>query len=217
MSYKPGDSYVVEFTTSNPNTGAAVNADSPPTATADFDGSGTGAMALTVASLDAGRYKASGTIPGTRVKGDTLNVSVAATVAGVAGKAVVDRVVLDSKRVGDLNDLGGTAQTGDAYALGENGFGAVEAAIGALGSPAQAGAPVIIADGSITSAKFSVAAITGVASGFLEQMVQLWRRQFKRTTLTSTQLKTYADDENTVLTTQTVQDSGGTQSMGAAS
>lgn len=104
MAYKPSDSYAKEFVTSSPTTGAAINADSLPTATADFDGSGTGSMALTVANLDAGRYKITGTIPAGRVKGDVLNVSVAATVGGIAGKAVVESAVLDSKRVGDLND-----------------------------------------------------------------------------------------------------------------
>jgi hypothetical protein len=104
MSYKPSDPYSKEFTTASPTTGAAANADSLPVATADFDGSGTGSMALTVANLDTGRYKATGTFPAGRVRGDVLNVSVAATVGGVAGKAVVDTQVLDSKRVGDLND-----------------------------------------------------------------------------------------------------------------
>jgi hypothetical protein len=104
MSYKPSDSYSKEFVTSSPTTGAAADADSTPAATADFDGSGTGSMALTVTHIDTGRYKITGTIPAGRVKGDVLNVSVAATVGGVAGKAIVDTQVLDSKRVGDLAD-----------------------------------------------------------------------------------------------------------------
>jgi hypothetical protein len=129
MSFKPSDSYSKEFVTSSPTTGAATNADATPVATADLDGSGTGTMALTVTNLDTGRYKVTGTIPAGRVRGDVLNVSVAATVGGVAGKAIVDTQVLDSKRVGDLNDPGGVAQTGDAFAR----IGAAGAGLTALG------------------------------------------------------------------------------------
>jgi len=57
----------------------------------------------------------------------------------------------------------------------------------------------------------------GVADTFPEMLVQLWRRFFKKTTKTSTEIKTFADDGSTVRTTQTVSDSGGTQTQGAAS
>jgi hypothetical protein len=97
MPYKPGDPYSKEFVTSTPTTGAAVNADSMPVATAGLYGSGTGAMVLTVTNLAVGLYKIAGTIPSTRVNGDVLSVSVAATCGGVAGKAVVDTQVLDDK------------------------------------------------------------------------------------------------------------------------
>jgi hypothetical protein len=45
---------------------------------------------------------------------------------------------------------------------------------------------------------------------------QLWRRFFKKTTLTSSQLKTFKDDASTVVTTQSVDDDGTTQTQGAA-
>jgi hypothetical protein len=57
----------------------------------------------------------------------------------------------------------------------------------------------------------------GVASNFREMVVQTWRRLFKKATFTTTQLKTYADNGTDVLTTQTVSDSGGTQTQGEAS
>jgi hypothetical protein len=57
----------------------------------------------------------------------------------------------------------------------------------------------------------------GVATTFPAMLVQLWRRFFKRTTLTSTQLKTYADDGTTLRTTQTVSDDTVTQTQGPAS
>ena len=48
-------------------------------------------------------------------------------------------------------------------------------------------------------------------------LVLLYRRFFAKTTLTTTQLKTYANDGTTVVTTQTVSSSGGTDTVGAAS
>ena len=63
----------------------------------------------------------------------------------------------------------------------------------------------------------AVTAPSGVATTFPAMVVQLWRRFFRKATKTSTQLKTYADDGTTVVTTQTVSDSGGTETQGAAS
>lgn len=104
MSYKPNDAYYGEFTTSRFDTGAAVNADSLPVATATRNGTDDPTFSLTVANIDTGRYKVTGTIPGGYAKGDTVQISIAATVNSVAGKGVIDSFVLDSKRVGDLND-----------------------------------------------------------------------------------------------------------------
>jgi hypothetical protein len=74
-----------------------------------------------------------------------------------------------------------------------------------------------IAPAAISSSKFSVAAITGVATGILEKIDQNWRHLFKKSTLTATELKTYADDGTTVLTTQNASDDGTTQTLGSAS
>lgn len=75
-----------------------------------------------------------------------------------------------------------------------------------------------IANGAITDAKITVPAVTGVATGILAMIVQLWRRFFKKSVLSvdDANIKTYADDGTTVLTTQTIADSGGTQTQGAA-
>ncbi len=56
----------------------------------------------------------------------------------------------------------------------------------------------------------------GVAASFREMVVQLWRRAFKKSTLTTSQLKTYADDGTTVITTQAVTDDSTTQTMNGA-
>lgn len=58
---------------------------------------------------------------------------------------------------------------------------------------------------------------TTVADTFPKMVVQLWRRFFKKATATTTQIKTYADNGTTVVTTQTVADDGTTQTQGAAS
>lgn len=102
--YKPSDPFYKVFTTSSPSTGAAVNADSLPVATANHNGADDGAFTLTVTNIDAGRYKITGTVPSGYVKGDVVNVTVAATVSTIAGKATVDTFTIDSKRIGDLND-----------------------------------------------------------------------------------------------------------------
>lgn len=103
MSYKPADSYYGEFTTQNPTTGAITAATGTPVATATHNGVDDGTFALTVGSLATGRYKITGTIPAGYAAGDVVQISVSATVSGVAGGAVVDAFVLDGKRVADLS------------------------------------------------------------------------------------------------------------------
>lgn len=63
----------------------------------------------------------------------------------------------------------------------------------------------------------AVTAPSGVASTFPQMVVQTHRRFFAKATKTATQIKTYADDGTTVVTTQAVSDDGATQSQGAAS
>lgn len=63
----------------------------------------------------------------------------------------------------------------------------------------------------------STTAPTGVASNFREMLVATWRWFYKRSTLTSTQLKTYADNGTSVISTASVSDDGTTQDKGAAS
>jgi len=70
-------------------------------------------------------------------------------------------------------------------------------------------AAVQLADDGIDN--IPTTAPSGVASDFREMLVQLWRRFFKKTVLTSTALMTYADDGTTVLTTQTVSETSTSQ------
>lgn len=57
---------------------------------------------------------------------------------------------------------------------------------------------------------------TGVAATIREMIVQLWRRYFKRVTRNSTQIKTYADNGTTVITTQAYTASSTDDDVGAA-
>lgn len=57
---------------------------------------------------------------------------------------------------------------------------------------------------------------SGVASNFREMVVAVWRRLFKKVTMTSSEIKTFADDGTTVLTTQTAAADGTTETQGAA-
>lgn len=62
-----------------------------------------------------------------------------------------------------------------------------------------------------------VADPAGVATTFPQMLVQMWRRFFRKVTLTASELKTYADDGTTVRTTQAMSDDGTTETQGAAS
>jgi len=102
MSYKPSDSYYGEFTTQNFNTGVATDADSLPVATATQNGTDDAAFVLTVTNMDTGRYKVTGTVPASYSDGDSVQISVAATVSTVSGKAIIDSFVIQSKRASDI-------------------------------------------------------------------------------------------------------------------
>lgn len=75
-----------------------------------------------------------------------------------------------------------------------------------------------IADGAITDAKFTVPTVTGVATGFMGMVVQLYRLFFKKAVRDdgAQTIKTYADDGTTVLTTQTYTNSAGVETRGPA-
>lgn len=63
----------------------------------------------------------------------------------------------------------------------------------------------------------STTAPSGVAGNFREMLVAVWRRFFKKATRSPTELKTYADNGSTVLTTQAISDDqAGNQAQGAS-
>jgi hypothetical protein len=85
---KPNSAFVLAFSVNSPVTGAAVNADSLPSAVAYKDGVDySGTLTLTVANLTTGRYKITGTTPADCPVPSTLHVFISATVAGIAVEA----------------------------------------------------------------------------------------------------------------------------------
>lgn len=100
MLVKPSDVVSIQFTTQNATTGAAANADSLPTGVLVKNGDDT-AETVTVSNIATGVYKASVTIPSGYVAGDEVQLRIAATVAGVAGKAVVWGAEVDTARVSE--------------------------------------------------------------------------------------------------------------------
>jgi len=99
--------------------------------------------------------------------------------------------------------------------------GSVTGAVGSVTNPVTAGT-VSDKTGYALSAtgldSIATTAPTGVATTWPGKMLQLWHRFFGKATMTSTQLKTYADsDGTTVVTTQTLADDGATQTQGKAS
>lgn len=244
MSKKPGDTFGFQFTTSSPTTGALANVDSGlPTGIQVHNGVDDGTNPVTVTNISTGLYKATGTILGSYASGDDLQIRINATVGGVVSAGLRDYGALDTKRVSDLNNLGGTAQTGDSFArigvagagltvLGDARIANLDAAVstrstysgGAVASvtaPVTAGTVTDKTGYSLAAAGLDQIPITdpgGIAgqTTFPKLLVALYRRFFRKTTLTVTQLKHYADDGSTVNTTQAMSDDSTTQTTGTA-
>lgn len=127
-----------------------------------------------------------------------------------AGSGTFDETTDSMQAVRDRGDAAwtGSPSPEDITAIAE----AVTTEINASG--------VVLQDASVTSAKFSVAPITGVATGFLEKQEQLHRSRYKKTTTTGTigsgERKEYADDGTTVIVTQAWTDNGTTSTQNTA-
>lgn len=89
--FRAGDAYGVQFSTSNPTTGAAANAASTPTVRLFRNGTHDVAVSFTVANPETGLYRATATIPGTYAAGDRIEIVATATVGGVAGLEVLEK------------------------------------------------------------------------------------------------------------------------------
>jgi hypothetical protein len=112
---KPSQAITVGFETARFDTGAAADATGTPTGTLVKNGTDT-AETVTVTNKATGSYKAAFTLPADAAAGDVFELRVEATVNSVAGKATVWRGVVDTKRVGDLQDLTAAAVNAEADA-----------------------------------------------------------------------------------------------------
>lgn len=112
---KPSQAITVGFETARFDTGAAADATGTPTGTLVKNGTDT-AETVTVTNKATGSYKAAFTVPADAAAGDVFELRVEATVNSVAGKATVWRGVVDTKRVGDLQDLTAAAVNAEADA-----------------------------------------------------------------------------------------------------
>lgn len=180
------------------DTGAAADADSVPTYRVYENETGTpivtGSMALLDDANTTGCYSEQITLSAASgfEKGKSYNIRITATVGGIAGAIIYTFQIeaeVDANRVNwaNVDNPSTTVQlTGTTVKLTADGLDNI-----------------------------STTAPAGVASNFREMMVQVWRRFFKKATKTSTEIKTYADNGTSVLTTQPVTE-GSTEEQGAA-
>jgi hypothetical protein len=173
MPITAGSTYNAEFVTSNPTTGAAQNADSLPVATANHNGTDDATFTLTVTNLDTGRYKVSGTVPSGYAAGDSVWITVAATVATIAGKAVIDSfpIAVANSNVFAI-DTSGRVTSGSVTGNVAGSVASVTGAVGSVIAPIAIdgtkplGAPRAldaVADGSITWNDVGWAAVCNAA------------------------------------------------------
>lgn len=94
MSYRPGDTLHLSFTTQSA-AGAATDADTTPTGSMRRNGAIDGAVTIAMTHNGTGDYTASATLPLTYIAGDDLELLISATVGGVAGKGVMPLGKLD--------------------------------------------------------------------------------------------------------------------------
>lgn len=105
--YKPGDIFYKEFVFCNVS-GVPTNADSTPGGLFFYNGADDYTVKVYTSNLDQGRYVCSGVIPNTYLKGFSVGLNVTGYIAGLYQKGAFDLGQIDSKRIGDLQDVGAT-------------------------------------------------------------------------------------------------------------
>lgn len=167
MSVRSAQAITTEFTTRNPYTFQAVNADSLPTGTLYVNGTANGAT-VTVTNISTGIYKAAVTLP-TLTLNDVVAIVISATVTSVSDNA---KIWEDTKDVfaGAIPDVAAAANGGlptvnasnQVAGVSGNVVGSVASVVGAVGSVTGAVGSVTGAVGSVTGA---VGSVTGNVGG----------------------------------------------------
>ena len=159
-AYRPGDTYRNTFFTAD-DLGAA-DADTLPTAALKRNGAVDGAVSVTVTRLSTGEYNVSCTIPGGYAAGDSVQVTAAATVGGVAYKGSFPVVVL-AAGLGPAGTVAADVFTVQGYTTVATGTVTFPAAT--LASTANITAGTLTSVGSVTGAVGSVTAPVALAPG----------------------------------------------------
>ena len=102
MAFKPGDTFEGWLTTATFATGAT-NADSLPIGALKHNGATDGAVPVTVTAITAGVYRLTGTL-GAYSSGDRVSLVATFPMGGLVFNETLWTNIVDTKRVGDLND-----------------------------------------------------------------------------------------------------------------
>lgn len=121
MTCKTGQAVAATFTTSDPVTGAAMDATGTPVGTLYVDGIASGTGVTVTKPTGTGIYKAAVTLPSLTV-GQTVAIHIAATVNAVAGAGIIWQDIADTKIASDAVSLLPTALVS----------GRMDASVGAL-------------------------------------------------------------------------------------
>jgi len=187
-----------------------VNASSTNGNGASFSGSGGGSGMYLYSNLQHG-LNISGRNTGIQVVGyPGLGVSITGWTDGLYVEGTVNGISCEGETNG-LKCFGGSGILATGWSGKAPGHGLNCVAVDS-GVPVNGG--VVLSSTGLNN--ISITAPTGPATNFREMMVQLWRRFFKKTTLDATNIKTYADNGSTIVTTQTASESAGVQTQGPA-
>ena len=107
----PGEAVTLLFATQDPWTGEALDADATPTATLVRDGVGI-ATAVTVTSFATGLYRATTVLPADAAPGEWWDLALAATVAGMPTKGVLNIGRSEARRIDPFFDADGRVDVG---------------------------------------------------------------------------------------------------------
>lgn len=213
-------SKIVEVTLRDSTTGAGKTGIAHSSVTASYVREGGTRTAITLTSGTVGDAYSSGKwcevdstnckgvyqlhLPNAAIATGVAAVTVTLQAAGVIDKQI--RIVLPNINLFD-EMRGGMTALPNANAGANNGL--------PLG---DASARVTLAPGGLDAISVADPGAPGSVTTISKMIVAIWRRWFKKVTINASNgLKTYADDNTTANSTQTVTDDGTTQTQGPAS
>lgn len=183
-----------------------------PTGTIVTAGTGTNQINVIGGSVTIQSGTSSGQLDSTSgvVKSNTVQIT------GVAVNTTLAQIGVN------IVNIKGTASAGAAGYIGldwsqVNSPGSTVALTGTtIGTVTTVVTTSLIGISGITPSSYYSPNVTGVATNYIDKQDQLWRRFFKKSERTPTQIITYADNGTTPLTSQTYTSSS-TETVGAAS